>query len=152
MKSIAIKLLLIVGCISASAQSNISYTFDKLGRIKSEKIQNSYEMLFNYDKEGNIVSKVVTNITDLKPIRLDKDSEYKIYPNPTNSVVTIEVLTSNTNLDITVCDFSGKILDRKNSQQSITQFSLEKYPEGVYFLTLKSENKTNIHKIVKITR
>jgi len=150
MKSIAIKLLLVVGCISASAQSNISYTFDKEGRIKSEIFQNSYEMLFNYDKEGNIVSKVVTNKTDLKSIRLGKNCEYKIYPNPTNSDVTIEALTNNTNIDITVCDNSGKILGKKSSKESITQFSLEKYAQGVYFIILKSENKTIRHKIVKI--
>jgi len=150
MKSITISFLLILACLFASAQSTISYTFDKQGRLKTEIIQNSYETLFNYDKEGNIVSKIITIKTNLDKPNLLDDNEYKIYPNPTNSDVTIETLTNNRKLDITVCDISGKILEQKYDQESTTQFSFKKYGKGIYFLILKSENKTIGYKIIKI--
>jgi len=151
MKSITISLFFVLGSFFASAQSTISYTFDKQGRLKTEIDQNRYEILLNYDKEGNIISKVINKKINLdKPILLDNNSEYVIYPNPTISDVTIEALANSSKLDIILCDISGKILEEKYDQESTTQFSLKKYEKGIYFFILMSDNKTIRYKIIKM--
>ncbi len=80
-----------------------------------------------------------------KPIALNKEIEkkFRIYPNPTHSVLNIELDNSfagNTVFEIT--DLTGKIIFRKNNllPNSTTPVDMRHQVMGVYFYKLYSDN------------
>lgn len=151
MKTIIISIFLIVGCMFSSAQSIVNYTYSKQGQMISETIQDNYKMNFFYDSEGNIYSKILTNLTGIEHLRADnQEQNYKIYPNPTPADISIEPMVGIAAYEITLCDISGKILQKRSSNQKLTNFSLAAYAEGIYILMLKSENKVSRYKVLKI--
>lgn len=150
MKTILVAQFLVFLCFSLNAQSSISYTFDKQGRMTSEKLENNYDLKYSYDKEGNIISKSVTDITGIEIMKISNENKlFKVYPNPTNKNVTVEVLENNFNQEITICDILGNVLAKKVIINSHTQFSLEGFGNGIYYLLIKSGRETVPFKIIK---
>lgn len=151
MKTILVAQVLVFWCFSVKAQSSISYTFDELGRLKSEKIESAYHLQFSYDKEGNIISKSVTTFTGIDVIKNSTENGmYKVYPNPTNKNITVEVLGNTFNQEIALYDILGKILEKRVIIDSQTQFSLDAYRNGIYYLHIKSGSETMRYKIIKL--
>jgi hypothetical protein len=70
----------------------------------------------------------------------------KVYPNPTNSIIYIEPLTSVSNYSIEAFNVFGvKIYEEQNSKQ----FDLSQYTSGLYFLKVQSGDKYSVSKIIK---
>lgn len=151
MKSILFIVFVTVWCISGYAQSTATYTFDKLGRITTEKVESAYNLQFSYDKEGNIYSKDVTDITGTDEMKNpDVSKLFKVYPNPANNVVTVEVLGTTYNQEIALYDILGKMLEKKVVTDSRTLFSLDGYDNGIYYILIKSGRETVPFKIIKM--
>ncbi|MBL7918160.1 MAG: T9SS type A sorting domain-containing protein [Bacteroidia bacterium] len=72
----------------------------------------------------------------------------KIYPNPTENNLIISAGNSDGFITITLFDVYGKTLLHKEFKGE-EQVSLQSYSEGVYFLELKQEGKTQTKKIIK---
>lgn len=151
MKTTIIALFATIWCISALAQSTISYIFDKQGRLKSEKMENAYQLQFNYDKEGNLFSKTVVSITGLDDMDISSGNRlFKVYPNPTSNYVAIEMLANELSNEIKLYDISGRILEKRVVSDAKTHLSLDKYENGVYFLMIKSGDESTRFKIIKM--
>ena len=77
----------------------------------------------------------------------EKASSYdlKIHPNPTNTLIKIELENHNGSFEAELYDFNGKLLETTNS----TFFSLAEYPSGVYLLKVAYGNKVNEVKVIK---
>lgn len=91
--------------------------------------------------------------TDGSPLGISEiTSETKppffIYPNPTNSNVTIEMEGKNT---IELYNSEGKKLFSKltSAQLNKTTITLSKYPTGLYFVVIKTNDNQYTHKIIK---
>lgn len=70
----------------------------------------------------------------------------RIYPNPTNSFLTIETDKLGHHF-IEITSLSGQLLYRGDMEKNI--IDMTPYPEGIYFVTVKSEAFVRTDKVVK---
>ena len=63
------------------------------------------------------------------------------FPNPTTDLITVNLGDSNNNNLIILTDPSGKILQQKETNNKQELLNLSDYTKGIYFLTIKQENK-----------
>ena len=75
----------------------------------------------------------------------ESSSNFKIYPNPTNNLVKIEIENYNGSFEAELYDFKGKLLETTNN----TYLSLADYPSGVYTLKVTYGNKVEQLKVIK---
>jgi len=72
----------------------------------------------------------------------------KVFPNPTNSDITVSVGNSDVNT-ISVTDVTGRVVaGNANISQSAT-FNMTHLSAGVYYVTVRSAQSTNVIKIIK---
>jgi len=77
--------------------------------------------------------------------------EYKVYPNPTNELITITTKPYiNENLKYMLYDLSGILLQDKKIESEETEISMENYFSSVYFLKVLKDNlEVKTFKIIK---
>jgi hypothetical protein len=74
---------------------------------------------------------------------------FSIYPNPSNTVVTIELPEFKKEATtITITDIMGKYITSKTSTETATQLNVSEFKSGVYFITLKSDSKIATQKLI----
>ncbi len=71
-----------------------------------------------------------------------------IYPNPTNGVVSVTLPYADVAHEVALYDINGRMIDSKESNAQL-QMDLSAYPNGVYFLKIKSGDKVITEKVVK---
>jgi uncharacterized repeat protein (TIGR01451 family) len=75
------------------------------------------------------------------------DSSISVYPNPTNSFVTINC---NSNIkSIELYDVQGRILETSIENNSAAKLDISVKQNGIYFLKINTENGSKVEKIVK---
>ena len=78
-----------------------------------------------------------------------------IYPNPTTENATIDFeLVNDTDVEIVVTDLSGKVmtaqhLGRLNGGQQTTTVDASSFANGIYFVTIKTDNTKTTQKFIK---
>lgn len=87
-----------------------------------------------------------TIINNLSTNELTKD-DFKVYPNPTNSLLNID-LTNQENATIQVLDLNGRILTSKKTLGS-TNLDLSNLSPGIYIVKIQSSQGTKSMKVVK---
>lgn len=65
-------------------------------------------------------------------------SAVKVYPNPTNGMVTVELNENATNIN--VYDIYGKLVNAQNATMGVNTINLSNVATGVYFLRIFNEN------------
>jgi len=86
----------------------------------------------------------ITSSTDM--IALPKNS-YKIYPNPTTSLITIEGLTEAATVDIYNMQGSKMGSQRVDENNII---DIDRIPAGMYILDIHTQDRKERHKIIKM--
>ncbi len=145
MKSVIITLALLFSGLLSSAQSVISYTYDKQGRLVSEHRESVYRTQFSYDPEGNFISKTVTNYTDISGIaERPGESAGRIYPNPVHDRLTLESTKGEVIRKVRITDMQGRELLLMDCESSRVSLDVKDLPQGIYGLTMQTEsgNKT----------
>ena len=75
---------------------------------------------------------------------------YKIYPNPSKGIITININGINSNLDLQVINIQGEVIHKEiltNSKSSYTQdIDLSKCAKGIYFVKLINKDFTKVEK------
>ena len=71
-----------------------------------------------------------------------------VYPNPTNSEFNVE-LNNGLNKTIEVMDLTGRVLSVQSSLDNKITVSISTLANGVYYVKVKSDNATEVLKIVK---
>ena len=74
-----------------------------------------------------------------------KNSKVKIYPNPADDLVQIQIVNYNGSFEAELYDLMGKLLETTNN----TSLSLSDYPSGIYFLKVEYGDKTEELRLVK---
>lgn len=75
--------------------------------------------------------------------------KYFLYPNPTNGSFNLETSQKEMNLKISVSDLQGRILYEKSNNNSSTVNIDIAMPQGIYFVTIESENEIKTLKLIK---
>ena len=79
----------------------------------------------------------------------DANTDVKLYPNPTNGKLTVELSSSLTNAGLEIVDLTGKVVFVATINQNNTDLSLISLSNGVYFVKIKSNDLVKVLKIVK---
>jgi hypothetical protein len=75
------------------------------------------------------------------PVISDNHAKVSVYPNPTAG--NIRIKTGDTIKEMFITDFTGKILERINTnlKTKLWQADLSKYPSGTYLIRYFTEQK-----------
>ncbi|WP_158848793.1 right-handed parallel beta-helix repeat-containing protein [Algibacter sp. L1A34] len=80
------------------------------------------------------------------------DSNFKMYPNPTTSIVTVELSTigSSNITSLSILNLLGATLYNSSiDNKKVVEFDMKDLPNGVYLLKINTESKQMIKRIVK---
>ena len=132
---------------------NTSQNTELMLKVRQSDATNyTLEKVSNVCGEGKILADNKVNILAPLAIEYEENKIFTIFPNPTHSDFTIENRTSQAiKTQLVLRDLNGKKLLQKiiiiNEQE---QISLQEFPSGTYFLTLKTANFKISKKITKI--
>lgn len=95
---------------------------------------------------------IVCLTNELTGIKTNSTIEYRIYPNPTTSSITVDFNTDYiSDAKISITDLNGKILylnSLKNPNPAL-RIDLNNYPKGIYLINIQSDDITINNKIIK---
>jgi hypothetical protein len=109
----------------------------------------SYDTFLSTSKGGNRISKFKydreTNIDN------EYEKEIVISPNPTQSLVNINVECNNSSIIYSIYNTGGMLITDDETENLADSFSIDftPYPSGVYFLSFMCNNLLKTYKIVK---
>ena len=88
-----------------------------------------------------------------KPTSINKytfnDQVISIYPNPSNSILTIETgISDHYNIEITC--LNGQMMYKTEMEGTTYQLDLSSFQKGVYFITIRSKDFVTTRKIIKL--
>jgi hypothetical protein len=135
--------------------------FIKIGNVKAaENAQNteSYQYLDNSITAGKVnvfyrIKQVDVNgktaSTNIQAVNFNQaKEEIKIYPNPVNNLLNIELTSDSETAQITIIDAMGKVVLSTSIHQN-TSLNLGELASGIYSITIISNEKTESFKIMK---
>ncbi len=109
-----------------------------------------YIRVKNMDDNWSLYIFALFNVDGSLSVESNEDSSFKVFPNPTNTLLNIQI---HTDLDysIQLFDINGKKLIRTKTNGSLHRLDFSNYPKGVYLLhiTEQNTNKLNVVKIIK---
>ncbi len=80
----------------------------------------------------------------------EQDDTYKLYPNPTTNLLTIETANTSDHYSIEICSLNGQLIYSYIIEGSSTHIDLSPFSKGVYFITVRSKEFVKTEKIVKL--
>ena len=94
----------------------------------------------------------LTNINGINDID-KKELAFNLYPNPSNSVINVELMAElvteqNRNTTINITNTLGQSVFSKTITENNTQLNISNFIKGIYFITLKSNNKISTQKLI----
>ena len=75
-------------------------------------------------------------------------SQVSVYPNPNSGVFTVE-LVNGVNKTIEVMDVTGRVVLSNTTTNNTTNVNISTLANGVYYVKVKSENVSEVIKVVK---
>lgn len=100
----------------------------------------SYYRLKQFDYDGKIT------ISDIISVNRSIENKIKLFPNPTNSAITIN--SNNKIISVTIVDIQGSSVYNDNHvQNKIAQIDLSNLKDGMYYATIETEQGTSIERI-----
>ncbi len=140
----------------ANSDGGFSVTIDASGNIyitgyfKSDIITFGSTILTNngiYDIFLVKLHDIIVNINEN-----NFDNEIKLYPNPTNNFVNLEIQnTENEKLLVEITNINGQFMYKKQynkTANSTIQIDLSSYPKGVYLIKLRTDKFVKVSKLV----
>lgn len=70
-----------------------------------------------------------------------------VYPNPARDIVSVK--SANSIKNIIIYDVQGKLILNQNASQKEINVNVSQYPQGIYYLRIKTEMSDDIRKIIK---
>ncbi|MDG5490312.1 M28 family peptidase [Psychroserpens sp. SPM9] len=98
---------------------------------------------------GTCIERSACIVFDTLGLDAFSEDELQVYPNPVKAKLSIETAFGNQALAINLYDVSGKLLLNTTTSEGLTTLNVKDFPEGIYFLNIKSSEKTGTYKIVK---
>jgi Concanavalin A-like lectin/glucanases superfamily/Secretion system C-terminal sorting domain len=91
------------------------------------------------------------NVTTLAISQNEFSSLASVYPNPSKETFNLNFIGIEKNIQVEVCDVTGKILySQYFDAVKTTAINAEKWSQGVYVVKIKGENKTALKRVVKL--
>lgn len=106
----------------------------------------------NIGTNSSFSSKTNLYLNNLYALGLDEETltEFKIYPNPSKDIVTIESLDNNTIESFSILDINGRLIKQEKSiNNTFHTIDLSSLAQGTYLLELKTISSVFRKKILK---
>ncbi len=78
----------------------------------------------------------------------DQTTSIRLYPNPTNSIVTLEINGATGNAEITITDVSGKVINSTTTNERTLDINMSNVPQGIYLVTVRTNGNVYREKVV----
>ena len=102
------------------------------------------------DKPDKILGYGIPNLYKVLGVQAEIADFFKIYPNPTNKEITLEINdVLSKNYEAIFTDVTGKVQQKETIKNRIQTISVEKMPKGIYFLRVENEERSNVVKFIK---
>lgn len=112
-------------------------------------IPNTASIFFDFNP-AIITNSFQTEFVNTMSISDFENATYFVYPNPTNSFVTISGKDNSQVIEsVVITDFLGKTVKEKTVNMVTTKIDLSDLSNGIYFAKVKSGNNLSIVKIIK---
>jgi hypothetical protein len=95
---------------------------------------------------GNTVSVIVSVCTEI-PVQIAEALHVKVYPNPSGGEFIVESACLE-ETEISVYDFTGKMVIKPESLGATARINLQTYSKGIYFLKVSCKEKSEVVKLV----
>ena len=102
-----------------------------------------------YGEPFSTVYKILFNVEPVGVWDLANDSRVKIYPNPTNNLLTIETEYPD-HYSINITTLNGQQILTGEMEGITHQIDLSSFQKGVYFITIRSKDFVTTRKIIKL--
>lgn len=142
MKQIIITLLLILPFVTSFGQRNI-------GNFNTGQ----KTIVYTYDEAGNRIQRKTVFIDPIEKTNLQENEiweEVKIYPNPAETHVNIDLPIALEEANIHLSDLQGKTVLVQKAAGTNQMLSLQNLSKGSYILTIKQKDQYHTWKVVKI--
>ena len=117
---------------------------------------NLHSVCFNGSYNASAVglyNTIINTLTDFPNSLIEnkaKETTYiKLYPNPSNDVITIEFLQNTKESTITIFNINGQELIKERINRSKTQIDISHFSKGVYFVKIVNNDWTMVNKFIK---
>jgi pimeloyl-ACP methyl ester carboxylesterase len=95
-----------------------------------------YNFIINFKPDGE-----ATNIFDY-----NGEANFNIFPNPSTNTLIIKTRSNST---IEILSIEGQFVKMYNSKGTRTSIDVSDFPNGMYFVKIKMENRTEVRKFIK---
>jgi hypothetical protein len=116
-------------------------------KINTSGLDTGQYRLYARDTIGNLSEPeafvITTGLKNYKPIHL------RLYPNPTNALITVESVTSELST-IEITSVNGQLFFSKKVEGTSHQLDLSSFQKGIYFITIRSRHFVATRKIIKL--
>jgi hypothetical protein len=131
------------------SQPDTTYTGQNTNSLTLKYVKSAYNgYKYRCRIQNGCAVEVISNVATLTttfPLAVNElDAKVRIYPNPTNDVINIDLPI--TNFKVTLSDSKGSVVlkvDNKN------QISIKELPTGLYFLNVKTADGETTKKVIK---
>jgi hypothetical protein len=111
-----------------------------------------YELLVKAtDKAGATASdiykltvKALTSIGNIEGIA------FKVFPNPTEGVLFVDLGGKFDGFELSVIDANGRLVIRKLANQSISELNIKRQQAGIYYVTISKNGAAKVFKVIKL--
>lgn len=146
-----IVLLLVAGFVNLSFAQQILpriYEYDAAGNRIVRKV---IELPVPDNMYNNTESDSVCHVDSVYYIDNVQDYTIKIYPNPTSSLIYVDIEGDNAdkNATLSVYNISGSLLYTKQITGNSTIVDLSNYPIGAYLVIMQLKNEKTTWKVLK---
>ena len=131
----------------------VTFTVDQAPNLPNGTlIENSAGIYFDFN--APIITNTSTHTINDGMVILDitepisQAMQLKVYPNPTDNVVTVE-LGSSQEFSITVLNQLGQVLHIQKANHNSSQVQLGHLPAGIYYLHIHDGQQTAVQKVIK---
>jgi len=103
-----------------------------------------------FEYNGDETQNGVANWSTLGIDDFEDNSNFTLYPNPTSSILSIEIQNIISNGTLEIYDMLGKqIFNQTITSNNLSQIDVSSYNSGLYLIKISSENRTETKRFVK---
>ncbi|MEL6671843.1 MAG: T9SS type A sorting domain-containing protein [Bacteroidota bacterium] len=109
---------------------------------------------YSYDAAGNRIQRKLciegpSPLREGTDVQVQLDQSIKVYPNPTQNMVLVELSQEVEGAKLYLMDLSGRHLKQHKLEGLTAKFDLSAYPAGTYILMLRSPDVQQQWRVVK---
>lgn len=134
----------VAGCVSGQKQLTMNYM---------DYVDDACMYMFTNGQKTRALAYLNTiysqyNLSTLSTLEINT-IDFKVYPNPSNGVVTIQLVNLATDFSVEIYDALGREVDfTKSDSTTDKSINLKNASKGIYYVTIVSENKQTTKKIM----